>query len=625
MRNRIFITAVAVIGIAWTVFQLVYNSYGNINYMVLRSVHLGFALVLTFLYPLLKGKPSKAKIGISITLSLISLFAFLYIPLNLDRMLTRMTGVTPLTTLDYITGIIIILVVIEATRITIGKPLVILTLIFLAYGLFGQYLPGWGRHSPVPISRYLDYMVFTTDGIFGTPIYVTSSVVYLFLVFGAFLVFTHAGEFFTDTALALAGRTRGGPAKAAVIASGLVGMVSGSAVANVVTTGVITIPLMKKTGYRPEFAGAVEAVASTGGQLVPPVMGAAAFVMAQLTGISYWRICLAAILPAVLYYAALFMAVDLEAARIGLGGIPADRVPRMRRILLDKGHVALALVVLVYLLARQFSPAIAVFWSTVSLFLLSFIRQSTRLNLKSFLATLESAAKTAVTVVSSCACVGIIIATVTITGIGLSLSSTLTSFTGGNVLALLVILMITSYILGMGMPTTPSYITVAALIVPLLIMAKVPALSAHMFAFYFSLLSMITPPVALAAFAAAGIAGSDTMKTGWIATRLGIVLLTVPFLFVYRPSLLIIGPPLQIIQAFVIALIGCLALAVALEGYCFRQLSIIDRLLWLAGAILVIVPGWQTTAPGLVLLVILFALQRFTKFNFAISRNREKN
>ncbi|MBI4285700.1 MAG: TRAP transporter permease [Chloroflexi bacterium] len=620
MRTKVLDVAMAVIGIGWSVFQLVYNSYVYLDPYLLRSFHVMFALVLTYLYTARKGKLSNRRITIYSVLAVISFLALLYIPLNQERLVTRIFGYDPLTTLDIIVGSVIVLLVLQTTWLTIGKPLVILTVAFILYTLFGHYLPGFASHSLVSFASFLDYLNYTLIGVFGLPIGVTSSYVYLFLIFAGFLVVTRAGDFFTDFAIALTGRTRGGPAKAAVVASSLVGTITGSAVANVVTTGTITIPLMKKTGYQPHFAGAVEAVASTGGQLVPPVMGAAAFVMAELTGIGYWRIVVAAILPSVLYYFALFVGVHLEAIRTGLGAVSGEKLPSVMGVLRDKGHVVLSLVILVILLARGYSPALSAFWGIIGLAALSFIRKSTRLGFKGFLEALNTAAKTAVTVVPVCACVGIIIASITVTGIGLKLASALTALTGGNVLALLVILMITAYILGMGMPTTAAYIIVAALVVPLLVMQGLPLISAHMFAFYFGLLSMITPPVALAAFAAASIAGSGPMKTAWTATRLGIVLLIVPYLFVYRPQLLLVGAaPLEVILAFAVALIGCFALAVALEGCLRRRMNILERLGWLAGAILVIYPGWQTTAGGLAILALLAIIHLLPRFR-AVSR-----
>jgi len=432
-------------------------------------------------------------------------------------------------------------------------------------------------------------MYTTLEGIYWVPIGVSASYVILFVIFGAFLETTKTGDFFINIANSIAGKAQGGPAKVAVISSALFGTISGSAVANVVSTGTYTIPLMKKTGYKSYFAAAVEAVASSGGQLMPPVMGAAAFIISEMTGESYLKICIAATIPAILYYLGIFIAVHMEAKRIGLKGLSSEEVPSFFHTLKTQGYLALSAFVLIYFLAIKFtSPAYSVFWAIVAALILSFIKKETRLNFRMLLKTLEIGSKGAISVISACASAGIVVGVVTLTGLGLKFSSAILQLANANVYLTLIFTMIASLILGMGLPTTAAYIICAILAVPALTNLGINPLAAHLFVFYFAIISAITPPVALAAYAAAGIANTDPMKTGFTACKIGLVAFIVPYMFVLSPVLLMEGSITHIIWAFTTASLGTAILACASIGWLFTHLSKPIRLVLFISSLLLI-------------------------------------
>jgi len=478
-----------------------------------------------------------------------------------------------LTATDVWVGIAMVALVMEVTRRAVGIPMVLVTLFFVAHTLYANHFFGIFYGPPTSLHKYIDLVFVRSEGIFGIPILVASTYIVLFIMFGAVLIRSGAGRFFIDLAIALTGHRTGGPAKASVVASAFLGTVSGSAVANVVTTGSFTIPLMKRLGYRPKFAGAVEACASSGGQITPPIMGAAAFIIAEFLHVSYLWVVAAAILPTLLYFATVYFMVDLEASKHNIRSIPKEDLPSVGQVLKEGWHLLFALVVLVGLLAVGYTAMMSAFWSTITLIGLSFINSHTRMSSVDILAALESGVRAAMPVTVACACAGIIIGSIFASGFGLKFTNSVIDLASGNLFTLLVLTGLAAIVLGMGMTTTAVYITVAALIVPSLIEIGVTPMAAHLFAFYFGVVSTITPPVALASFAAAAIAGSRPMATAVESARIGIAKYIVPFIFVYNPALLFEGPLWLTAYSFVAAMTGLWGLSMALEGWSRGPLS----------------------------------------------------
>jgi TRAP transporter 4TM/12TM fusion protein len=479
----------------------------------------------------------------------------------------------------------------------------ITAMVFLAYGLT------IGNQS---VGIMLDQIYLTTEGIFGIPLYVSATYVMLFILFGAFVERSGAGQLFMDFALALAGHTSGGPAKVAVITSSLFGTVSGSAVANVMTTGTFTIPLMMRTGYRPAFAGAVEAVASTGGQLMPPIMGAAAFVMAEFLGVSYLTVAGFAILPAVLYYLAVFMAVHFEARRIGLVGLPKADLPRLREVMVERGHLFLPLVVIVVVLLAGYSAAFSALCGIGSVIPTTWLRASTRktFTLQAIIEALESGARNTLVVALACACAGIVIGTITLTGLGLAFTGIVLALSQNSLILALLLTMLAGILLGMGLPTTPAYIVQVALLVPALVKLGVQVEAAHLFVLYFAVLSAITPPVAMAVYAANGISRGTLMQTSWAAVKLGLTGYIIPFMFVSAPSLLLMGDVSTMVSSALTATVGVVCLAGGLHSYFFfGPARWWERILLIVAALVLIKPGWQSDLIGVALIGIVSAGQ----------------
>ena len=614
---------VMAIGVIWSAFQL---WTGGIEIMVAmrqRAIHLMFAEVLIFfLFPLRKAwVNSRISLSIDLGLAGLSLFTGLYVFIEYE-VLTLRIGIT--NNPDLILGTVAIILLLEATRRVIGAIMPAIALVFLLYAYFGQYAPEVFAHRGYPIDRIVSQMYLTTEGIYGLVLGVSATFIYLFVLFGAFLKASGGGQLFIDLAYGLFGRVRGGPAKVAVVASGLFGTISGSAAANVVGTGTFTIPLMKSIGYSPRFAGAVEAVASSGGQLMPPVMGAAAFIMAEILQISYLQICIHAALPAVLYYFCCFIMVDLEAAKTGLKGMPAEALPKVWLILRERGLLLLPIPVLIYYLTiMQSTPMKAGFWAIVTTFGLIVFQQvlNVRRGWEGHLSgagslsraganlirqtgeAMHEGATGSLIVAMACATAGIIIGVTNLTGLGLKLSGILVDLSHGNLLALLVLTMIASLILGMGLPTTACYILLAVLSAPALIKMGVLPISAHLFVFYFGIISAITPPVAGAAYAAAPLAGTGPMGIGFTACRLGIAAFILPYMWIYGPALLLIGDPLSVVLAAVTSSVGIAACAAGIQGYLFRPASVLERVMLLTASFLLIKPGWVTDVIGLGLLI----------------------
>jgi TRAP transporter 4TM/12TM fusion protein len=486
----------------------------------------------------------------------------------------------------------------------IGWALPITAIIFLAYSYF------IAKSRPEQI---VEIMYITTEGIFGTTLGVSAAYVILFVLFGAFMERTGVGRLFMDFALSLTGHTAGGPGKVAVVSSSLFGTVSGSAVANVLVDGPITIPLMKRSGFRPSFAAAVESVASTGGQIMPPIMGAAAFVMAEFLAVSYFQVTLWAIIPAILYYVAVFFAVHFESKRVGLLGLPPSEIPRLGRVMRERGHLFLPIVVVLAGLIMGYSAPLCALAGTLSCIPVAMLRKSTRqgISWRTVWDALDDGARNSIAVALACACAGIIIGIITLTGAAINFTAVVVGLAQEMLVLALVLTMLAGIVLGMGMPTTPAYIVMVSLLVPAIIKLGAIPPAAHMFAFYFAILSAITPPVALAVYAAAGLAKSNLWETGWAAVRVGAAGFVVPFMFVFEPSLLMMGDWFTILTSFASATVGVICLAAGLHGYLLRENKLWECLFLLAAAVLLIKPGYITDAIGLALLAAVVINQKF--------------
>ena len=612
--------AVMLLAMAFSVFQLYTAYFGVLDAQLQRAVHLSFGLALVYLlYPARKSWSRSKLHWFDALLAVAAVATPMYILIAYKELVMR-AGIV--TSTDMIVGGLGILFVIEAARRVVGWPIVTVAILFLGYAFAGPYLPGAFAHQGTTISGLVGHLYYTTEGIFGIPLGVSSTFIFLFILFGAYLEKTGLGKFFIDLANAIAGWASGGPAKVAVLSSGLMGTVSGSSVGNVAGTGSFTIPMMKKLGYKPEFAGAVEAAASTGGQLMPPIMGAAAFLMAEFIATPYINIVKAATIPAILYFTGIWIGVHLEAKKTGLKGIPKDKLPRVGNILRERGHLAIPLVVIVYLLVSGYTPMRAALAAIVLSIGCSMLRKSTRISLGDILRGLEEGARSALGVVIACATAGIIIGVVTKTGLGLKLGSALIDLAHGQLLPTLFFTMITSIILGMGVPTTANYVITSTIAAPALIQLGVPMLAAHMFVFYFGIIADVTPPVALAAFAGAGIAGSDPMKTGVNASKLAIAAFLIPYIFVMSPSLLLIDTTLpKVAMMIVTSLTGMTAIAAALAGYLITHAGRIERILFFIGGLLMIDPNLVTDIVGFGILLCAVVIQKVKakKDNKAVS------
>ena len=599
---------VTALAISFSVFQLYTATFGVLDAWLQRSIHLGFGLALSFLlYPMRKSWKHNKIHPVDAMFAILGAAAPAYIVIEYRQLILR--AALP-TTMDIIVGAIGIALVIEAARRVVGIPMVCVVMLFIAYAFGGQYMPGVLAHRGLDVDEFISHVFFTTEGIFGIPLGVSSTFIFLFILFGAYLESTGLGKFFIDMANALAGWASGGPAKVAVLSSGLMGTVSGSSVANVVGTGSLTIPMMKKLGYHKNFAGAVEAAASTGGQLMPPVMGAAAFLMAEFVGIPYIEIVKAAIIPAVLYFLGVWLGVHFEAKRGNLKGIPRDQLPRFGEILRERGHLAIPLIAIVYLLVSGYTPMRAALVAMVLSIVCSALRKSTRMKPIEIVNGLEKGAKGVLGVLVACAAAGIIIGVVTKTGVGLKMASGLLELSGGLMLPSMFFTMLTAIVLGMGVPTTANYVITSTIAAPALIQMGVPILAAHMFVFYFGIIADVTPPVALAAYAGAGISGGNALKTGVNASKLAIAAFIIPYMFVLNPELLLIdGLTLGLMVSLVTAVVGMIALSSSLIGYLARPMSMVERLVLGSGGLLMIKPGLTTDVIGLAIFGLILVMQ----------------
>jgi len=653
------VTILRYVAIGMSVYHLYVGASGPPEALIFRGIHLAFAVTLIFLwYPFGARSPQARPALLDWTGVLLSLVSIGYLFLRYDYVMTRLAYVTPLERWDLLLGIVLTLLVLEAARRTIGPALPITALVFLAYALLGPYLPPPLRHRGFSLGLVIDQLYLTTDGIFGIPTAVSATYVILFVLFGAFLEKSGTGQLFMDLASALAGHTPGGPGKVSCISSGLFGTISGSAVANVMVDGWLTIPLMKRTGFRAHFAAAVEAVASTGGQIMPPVMGAAAFVMAEFLGVAYITIAKHAVIPAILYYLALYFSIHFEAQRTGLRGLSREELPALRTVVVDRGHLFVPVFIIVYLMLVGYTAPMAALWGTLAaavstwmgrlmwLYLLALgvefilpgnvmavlglgwlglagLRLASPkgraglkpLVMKLFPDALEDGARNTLAVAAACACAGIVIGVIALTGLGLQFTSLVLAAAKDSLVPALVLTMIAGIILGMGMPTTPAYIVQAALLIPALIKLGVLPIAAHMFVFYFAIISAITPPVAMAVYAAAGIGKTNLWATGLAAMRLGATGFVVPFMFVYGTSLLFIGSWFDVITTIVFSSVGVICLSASLHGFLLKPAVWWERVILGIAAVLLIKPGLYTDAVGLALLGVALATQRMLEIS----------
>ena len=608
-----------VICIAFAVFQLYTATFGVLDAHLQRAIHLAFGFLLIFLlYPGRKSWSRSSMNPLDVLLAIVGAASALYIVVNYQELVLH-AGMNNET--DFVVGVIGTLMVFEAARRVVGWPMITVALFFMIYAFAGPYIPGIMAHRGVQVQELFDHLFFTTEGIFGTPMGVSSTFIYLFILFGSYLEATGLGKFFIDLANAIAGWAAGGPAKVAVLSSGLMGTVSGSSVGNVAGTGAFTIPMMKKLGYRPAFAGAVEAAASTGGQLMPPVMGAAAFLMAEFVGVPYFDVVKAAVIPALLYYIGVWLGVHYEAKKYGLKGTPREELPKFGPLFMEKGHLALPLAVIVYLLVSGYTPMRAALAAIVLSIVCACLRKSTRIGFREIVQGLIDGSKGVLGVLIACATAGIIIGVVTKTVVGLKVATALLDLSGGQLLPAMFFTMVTSLILGMGVPTTANYVITSTIAAPVLVQMNVPVLAAHMFAFYFGIVADVTPPVALAAYAGAGIAGANPMRCGVIAAKLAIAAFIVPYIFVLAPELLMIhATPLTITLSALTAIVGMWGVSVAMIGFCQNLLNLPQRVLFLAGGIGMIIPGHITDVVGVVCLIAAFMWQRTNKIKGAIKQ-----
>lgn len=595
-----------ILAICFVAFHLYTAAFGTMPGIAQKSIHLGFLLVIFYINAMVDSEKRWEQIFLGI-MALFALGGCAYITI-LDENLQLRAGIVYAS--DILFAILLIIAIFEACRRKMGNPLVIITLVFVAYAFLGKYIPGFLNQPGMTLKKFTSLVYLTTDGIFGSPLYASASYVVLFVLLGAIMSVSGIGDYMTNLATSLFGHMRGGPAKVAVVASGFFGSISGSPTANVIGTGTFTIPMMKKNGFEPEFAAAVEATASTGGAIMPPIMGSTAFIMAEMLGIPYTAVAKAALIPAILYFLAVLFGVDIYAAKHGLKGIPRSQLPKVRSML-KQIYMLAPLIFLIFCMA-VFNMTIVrsgLLTIIVTLVLVE-INPKTRMTKEQWLQIPVQTVKSAVSVGIACAMAGIISGVIMGSGLGYRISSILTSVAGTSMLLLLVLTMVVSLIMGMGVPTTAAYLVLASLVAPTMIQLGIPPLAAHMFIFYFGCISSITPPVALAAYAGAGLAGCDPNKTGYKAFRLAFCSFLMPYLFVYNPVLLMEGGVLDILWSLVTALIGAYLLASGFEGFFFRwSLKWVERPLMILGAVMLIVPGMVTDLVGIAIIVVEFVTE----------------
>lgn len=602
--------AAAIIGIILAIFVLLTSSYLNMQEFYRNTIFLILVVVLGFfIYPINKKNPGQKFSYLDLGLAALGIISIGYITINYTNL--HVERMSQANTLDYIFAVICIAVLFEITRRSIGWFIPILSVLAMVYAVYGAYFPIDFAHSGFSVERLLYRIYMTSNGIFGSTLSIASTYIVLFILFGAFLSASGASKLFNDLALAIAGQRRGGPAQVAVITSALTGTLNGSAVANVATTGAFTIPLMKNIGLKPRFAAGVEAAASTGGMIMPPIMGAAAFIMAGFLGVPYTVIVVAGIIPALLYYIALIFAVDTEAKKLGLKGLSKDNIPAIKGVLLERGALLIPIVVVFAVLLTGRTAILAGFAGIIAAIITSYLTKdkSNRITFTKFFAALNDGARGSIQVAIACASVGIIIAVVSMSGVGSMLAYNVIDIAGGNLFLILIMVMATCIVLSFGLPSTALYIVVAVTAAPALVQAGITPLAAHFFVFYFGAMSNVTPPVALAAYTGAGIANADPMKTSWTALRLALPGFIIPFIIAYDPILLLDtaeGPIdyMRLAIVVVTAIIGVYALAVGLGKFIKTRLNIVEQLAMIAVAFLLITTDQMLDVIGIILFAI---------------------
>lgn len=601
-----------VLAVVMSVFQLYTAAFGCFEGVLQRSIHLGFAAAIVLIVFPLKGGKWQIINYLSIAVALSS---FCWIVADYERISTRWPLADEMVTYDYIFGTLAIVLILEATRRCMGWALPLIAALFLIYAFIGPSMPGLLNHRGYSYAMVLDELYLTTEGIFGVAASASATFVFLFVLFGAFLDKTKVGEFFLSLTHAITGSMKGGPAKTAVVASGLMGMVSGSGIGNVATTGVFTIPLMKRMGYHPHIAGAIEAAASSGGQIMPPVMGASAFIMAEFTGVPYIEIITIAFIPAILYYTMLMFQVHFRAYRRNIPSIPRSELPFVFGILKGGWYLSLPLFILVILLVLQYTPLFAGVYAIAAIMVVSMFRKDTRLNFSRLLGALEAGAKSAAPIAMACACAGIVVGVITLTGLGMKFSSLIVSFAGGSLFLGIILVAVTSMFLGMGLPVVAAYVVLAVLAAPALAALGAPIIAAHLAVMWFTQTSNLTPPVCLAAFTAAAIAKADPMKTGWTSIRYGLGFFFIPFLFFYSPILLN-GKVFDIVMTIITATLGIIAVAASFEDFLVRRINTTERIIILISGILLVWPDHTLSMVGFGILAgaVLFQIKTRGKY-----------
>ncbi|WP_342538916.1 TRAP transporter permease [Sporosarcina sp. FSL K6-1540] len=605
--------AVTFLGVALTFFHLYTGYFGTLPSQKQGAVHLGTALgIIYLLYPAKKEwrNTHKKVPWYDVTLAFTAMYVTYHKIIFFDSILqSRVSGYS---TIDIIISILGIALVLEATRRTVGLPIVIVAGVAIIYTLVGKYIPTQIlSHPGFSMDRITTNLWYRESGIFGTPIQISAKFIYLFLFFGVILVHTPIGKFFNDIAFALTGRFTGGTAKAAVVASALQGTVSGSSVGNTVASGSFTIPMMKKAGFTPEFAGATEAAASTGGQIMPPMMGAAAFIMMEYLGVSYATIMLAAVVPAILYFTGIFIGTHFEAKKLKIIGLPKSELPRFKDLLIRDGYMLIPLFVIIGTIMSGFTPQRAALFGILSAYLVSLVRKDSRMNIRQIVNVLEQGARVALPVIAAVATAGIIAGVVSITGLGAKFASGIIALSSGHLILALFFTMIACIILGMGLPTTANYVVTATIAAPALINDfMVAPLAAHMFVFYFGIVADITPPVCLAAYAGAGIAKANPFKTGVTAVKLAIAAFIIPYIFIYNPMLVLVDVVVwKLIIGVLAAVLGMIGVSSAVIGFFIRNSKIWERLVLLGAGLMLIIPEFLSSGIGLVLISIIWFIQ----------------
>lgn len=584
-------------------------AFGSLPAVRQRALYLLCAMVILFLvYPAFSSRSGKGVAWYDYIFSALSFATCFYAFYNYEDILMRF-GISNHT--DQLVFVILTILVLEGTRRLVSPALAFVTLVFLIYAYFGNYMPGMFQTKAGGLARMADHMFMIPEGIFGSPLGTAATYVSLFVLFSSLLQECGMGDFIQGVALGLTGRSTGGPAKVAVVSSAAFGTISGAAAANVVGTGTFTIPLMKKCGYPPEFAGATEAVASTGGQLIPPVMGAACFIMSEYIGLPYMNIMLAGLMPGFLYYLSCFVTVDIRSKKLGLTGLPKDQLPSVKEHMKMRGHLLIPFALVIYMIVRQYTISYAALVGIIVILLITPLKKETRMSLRHIARAFVDCGKKTVSFGVSCACVGLIIGVTTLTGVGNVLGNYILDISQGNLLLTLVLIMLMSIIMGMGMPTVAVYIVLATVAAPVLVKLGIPTLSAHFFCFYFGILACITPPVAVPAYAAAAIAGSNPAKTGWAAFKMAIPAFLIPYVFIYEPSLMLQEfDPISAIPVIVFCIIGVYLVAAGLEGYMFHDLPLWKRIVLFLGGVACIVPEAISSVAGLAVFAFFSVVER---------------